>query len=315
MRCLLILLLSCPALVGSQAQTLETPFEYVNFFDKEFIQLQDLQIKYSSLHAYKGESEAEQMRPAIVAQTERMLQRLQGVTPHPDDPGAQASALKTAGLLLAKGKKNYRAAGVQRAGCDDCFAALLEQVALIRKDEQAISEAMTTTIQHLEAFAADHNIRVTTENNERTLVLRRINRLNNYLQEVNLAVSEVQYANNAVTKVLNKRQKEQGQLAAKALVEASANAVQRLSALARIQDDAPFFAATRRLIDAYRKAGQYLYPSMFDAFEDDGSIPNDKVDSYNNSIEALNKNITALHQDLSNAQQVLEQQHVPVLKE
>lgn len=296
----------------SQAQTFDQPLDYLNFLNQEFVALQELQIAQQVAMIYKGETAAEQERQRLLKQANAIHQRLQRITPYTNDHGMLQEARRAIVILRTIGQKNYEQQAAQKAGCTDCFATMLKQVELIQNDEAALETTISTMIDNMRDFAADHNIRFSTEDNPNNALLHRIQRLNNYLQTYNLAISETQYANNAVIDALNTRDIDAGKAATAALLQASANAVQRLSKTGgRLTGDSAYFTAARKLIDAYRKAAQYIYPKMFEAFDPEGHLPNDQVDAYNKNIQVLNTNLQTLTNDFFAAEQTLRQQQIP----
>lgn len=305
----------CFSLIGSQAQTFETPLDYLKFINKEFVALQDVELAYQAALAYQGEAAAEQKRQAVFKRVDLIDQRLQGVAAYANDHNLLQNARSTAALLKTIGKKNYEQLAIQTTGCTDCFATMQQQVNLDQADKEELGNRMAAMVEGMKHFAADHNIQFSTDNNPRNALLRRLQRLQTYLQAYNLAVGEVQYANNAVIDALNNRDIDAGKAAAAALVEASANAVKRLSKTPRLADDGAYFTATRQLIDAYRKAGQYLYPTMLERFDAEGKLPNDQVDAYNKNIDVLNSNLQTLTDQFFAAEQALRQQETPAASE
>lgn len=295
----------------SQAQTFDQPLDYLNFINQEFVALQELQIAQQVAMAYQGETAAEKERQRLLKQVDAIHQRLPKVPPYANDHGMLQEARRAILILRTIGQKNYEQLAAQTTGCTDCFATMLEQVQLIQQDETTLATIMSTMIDNMANFAANHNIQFSTEGNPNNALLRRIQRLNNYLQSYNLAISETQYANNAVIDAFNARDIDAGKAAAAALLQASGNAVQRLSTTKRLPNDSAYFTAARKLIDAYRKAAQYVYPKMLESFDAEGNLPNDQVDAYNKNIKLIDTNLHTLTNDFFAAEKTLRQQQIP----
>lgn len=300
--------------IGSQAQTFDTPLEYLNFLNKEFVVLQDLQIAHQTAMAYQDETAAEQQRQQVLKQANLIHARLKNVTPSPNDHDILKSYQRALVILRNMGQKDYEQLAIQKTGCTDCFPTMLQQVQLLQQDDAALQAKVDELRKTMRIFASENNIRLSI-NNTRNNLIDRMNQLNAYLQVYNLAVSEVQYANDVVVDALNARDIDAGQAAAAALLKASENAVKRLSTTSRLDNDGAYFTATRQLIDAYRKAGQYLYPTMLKRFDTEGNLPNDQVEAYNKNIEVLNTNLQNLTNTFFEAEQTLHQRTIPVPSE
>lgn len=299
------------SLFTAQAQTFETPYEYISFFNKEFAQLQDMQLEYFAVRTHLGTDIAEQQSADLFKRTQSLHQRIKKSTAYTDDQNIRTNALKTTNLLLAIGAKDYHQAAIQQTQCDDCFPTALLETQLLNQDSDQLSAFMEELIQSMHTFAEQHGITFTTEGNPRDIVLNKITRINNYLQDVNLAVLEVQYADAAVVDALNAGDLAQVKKQVQTLLEASTNATNRLKNAPRIKEDVTVIYQANQLIICYRKAAQYVYPNMLASYDADGKMINEKVESYNKSIDVLDKNVQALTQKYLEVRSHLERHHIP----
>lgn len=311
MRFVLFAALFLSAAVGSQAQTFDTPVEYLNFFNQEFAQLQDMQIEYSSVRAHLGSDIAEQKRQELLNRAQTTYDRIKGLQAYPNDKGIQANALKVVDVMLLIGNKDYHSQAMAKTGCDDCFPTILLEDQLVDKEVSTLSKAMSNTVKSIEQFAKAEDIELSDDGDNHETLLGKINRINGYLQEINMATLEVQYADAAIVEALNQKDLALANKNVKALSKAAANAARRLKQLDRIKEDATAIYQAERLIEYYQKASKELYPKMLSAFDKKGNVINNKVDLYNKTIATLNRNIQTITQKYMEAKHNLQQRHIP----
>lgn len=295
----------------SQAQPSNPAVDYLNVFNQEFAQLQDMQIEYSSFRAHLGSEVAEQKRLAMLARAQETKTRFESITPYNNDKGIQKNALKAVDELLKLGNTDYEAQAVAKTNCEDCFDAVLLQSELVDKSALQLSKAMSNMVKSMEQFAKDNEITISDEGDDHETLIAKIGRINNYLSEMNLATLEVQYADAAIVEALNKKDIPLAQKEVKNLLKAANNASRRIKQLDRINEDASAIYQAERLVDYYKKAAQDLYPDMLSAFDKKGNIINNKVDLYNKTIATLSKNIQTITNKYMNAKLNLQQKHIP----
>ena len=295
----------------AQAQSGNDAVDYLNFFNQEFAQLQDIQIEYSSVLAHLGSEIAEQKRQALLARAQSTHDRFKNLQPHPKDKGIRNNALKVLDVMLKMGQTDYLAQAETKTGCSDCFPTILLQTELIDKEAENLSKAMGQTQKSIEQFAKDLDIELLDGDESPETLLGKIGRINGYLQEINLATLEVQYADAAIVAALNEKDIESAKKQVKALAKATSNANRRLKQLERIKEDATVIYQAERLVTFYEKATKDLYPKMLSAFDKKGNVINEKVDLYNNSIATLSRNIQEITNKYMNAKLQLQQRHIP----
>lgn len=305
----LILTLCCT--LGSQAQSNSSAVDYLNTFSQEFAQLQDMQIEYSSFRAHLGSDIAEKKRQALLARAQETQNRFQNLSPYSNDKGIRKNALKVVDEMLRLGNTDYEAQAAAKTKCQECFATILLQDELVDKNAQQIGKAMSAMVKSMEQFAKDNDITISDEGDDHETLLSKIGRINNYLNEINLATLEVQYADATIVEALNQKDLALAQKQVKALLKAANNASRRLKQLERIREDASAIYQAERLVDYYKRAAQDLYPKMLSAFDKKGNIINNKVDLYNKTIADLSKNIGTITNKYMNAKLQLQQKHIP----
>ncbi|WP_052591890.1 hypothetical protein [Aureispira sp. CCB-QB1] len=297
------------------AQGFGSPVEYIEYFNKEFALMQEMQIEYSSFLAHTGSAEAEAKRQSLLASSQKIHDRFASLKAFEDDKGIKSNAVKVLDIMLLLGNNNYTATAIDKAGCLDCFEAVLIETELIDKDVDKLGKAMSSMVKSIEEFAKANNIQMTDEGDNHETLLAKINRINNYLQELNLATLEVQYADAAIVKALNEKNPSKAKEEVKNMVKAANNASKRLKKIERIKEDATAIGQAEKLVDFYKDASKKLYPDMVSAFDKKGNVINEKVDLYNKSIQKLAKSTGTLTMKYETAKLNLQQRHIPKPKE
>ncbi len=297
------------------AQGFGSPVEYIEYFNKEFALMQEMQIEYSSFLAHTGSAEAEAKRQSLLASSQKIHDRFASLKAFEDDKGIKSNAVKVLDIMLLLGNNNYTVTAIDKAGCLDCFEAVLIETELIDKDVDKLGKAMSSMVKSIEEFAKANNIQMTDEGDNHETLLAKINRINNYLQELNLATLEVQYADAAIVKALNEKNPSKAKDEVKNMVKAANNASKRLKKIERIKEDATAIGQAEKLVDFYKDASKKLYPDMVSAFDKKGNVINEKVDLYNKSIQKLAKSTGTLTMKYETAKLNLQQRHIPKPKE
>lgn len=300
---------------SSFAQGFSSPVEYIQYFNQEFTLMQEMQIEYSSFVAHTGSEEAEAKRQSLLASSQKIHDRFSSLNAYENDKGIKASAVNVMDIMLDLGKKNYAAQASEKTGCLDCFATVLAQTELTEKDVTKLDKAMSSMVKNIESFAKDNNIEMQDNGDSHETLLGKINRINAYLQELNLATLEVQYADGAIVDALNANNISKAKEEAKNMIKAANNANKRIKKIERIKEDATTIGQAQKLVDFYKDAAKTLYPDMISAFDKKGNVINEKVDLYNKSSQRLNKSGGTLTMKYETAKLNLQQRHIPKPKE
>jgi len=316
MRFLLLLsFLSFFSLSFTNAQGFGSAVEYIEYFNKEFTLMQEMQIEYSSFLAHTGTEAAEIKRQSLLASSQKIHDRFANLKAFDNDKGIKSNAVKVLDIMLILGNNNYTATAKEKAGCLDCFEAILIETELVDKDVSKLGKAMSTMVKSIEDFAKANEIQMTDDGDSHETLLGKINRINNYLQELNLATLEVQYADAAIVNALNQKNPSKAKEEVKNMVKAANNASKRLKKIERIKEDATAIGQAEKLVDFYKDASKKLYPDMVSAFDKKGNVINEKVDLYNKSIQKLTKSAGTLTMKYETAKLNLQQRHIPKPKE
>lgn len=295
----------------ANAQGFDSPVEYIEYFNQEFALMQEMQIEYSSILAHTGSEAAEAKRVNLLASSQKIHHRFSNLKAFENDKGIKSNAVKVLDIMLVLGNKNYTAIAQEKANCLDCFEAVLIETELVDQEVERLGKSMNTMVKSIEEFAKANEIKMTDNGDNHETLLGKINRINNYLQELNLATLEVQYADAAIVNALNEKNPNKAKEEVKNMVKASNNASKRLKKIERIKEDATAIGQAERLVDFYKDASKKLYPDMVSAFDKKGNVINEKVDLYNNSIQKLTNSVGALTAKYETAKLNLQQRHIP----
>lgn len=299
----------------SFAQGFSSPLEYLEYFNQEFMQLQELQIEYSSLLVHSQSDIAEQKRQDLLAATQKLQHRFTNLKAYEDDKGIKSNAAEVTEIMLQLGTKDYQATADQNANCSDCFAAVLEQTVLTGKDIDALNKSMSDLVKRIEQFAKANEIKLEDNGDNHETLLGKIGRINSYIQELDLAVLEVQYANGDLVEAFNANDIDAAKAASKAMNKAAANANKRLKKIERIPEDASTLGFAQKMVDFYKDAPKDIYADLLSAFDNKGQIINKKVKLFNKSMERLNKTMYDYDVKYQTAKLNLQQRHIPKPKE
>ena len=311
MRFLFTLLVACSFSSFAQAQSFSSPLEYIEYFNQEFRHMQELQIEYSSFLVHTRSDVAEAKRQALLASTQKTHNRFAHLKAYENDKGIKENATKALDQMLEIGNKDYAKLSFDKAGCIDCFASVLAETELTDKDTDKLGKTMKAMIKSIEDFAKANNIRMEDANANHESLLGKINRINGYIRELDLATLEVQYADEAIVKALNDKNPSKAKEEIKNMVKAATNANKRLKKVERIKEDATAFGQAERLVAFFKDAAKELYPDMVSAFDKKGNILNDKVKLYNKTIEKLSRGGNNANVKYQTAKANLQLRHIP----
>ncbi len=302
-------------IIGQAQKGFSSAVEYIEYFNGEFALMQELQIEYSSFVVYTESDVAESKRQDLLAATKKIHDRFANLSTYEDDKGVKANAVKITEIMLEIGNKNYNSLASEKAGCTECFASILTQTELTEKDVEQLGKNMDGLIKSIEDFAKANDIDMIDDGNSHESLLGKINRINNYIQELDLATLEVQYADNDIVNALNEKDVPKAKEGIKNMIKAANNANKRLKKIERIKEDATALGQAQKLVDYYKDAAKQLYPDMVSAYDKKGNIINEKVDLYNKCIQQLSKSVGSYTQKYQQAKFNLQQRHIPKPKE
>lgn len=298
-----------------QAQTFADPVKYIGFFNQEFANMQQLQVEYSSYLVHSRSEVADQKRAQLDQFIKQIQQKFSGVTAYENDQGIKASAVKTLSLMKASIEKDYASAAAGETGCTDCFETVEKESQLHDKDSDEVDKAMKSMQENIKKFAKINEIDLVYDKNDNNDAILKINKINTYVRNIDLATLQVQYADGKIIKALNEKDIEGAKAANKKLAQAITDATKRLKKVEDIKEDATCYGQAERLIEFYKKAQKEIYPELLGSFKKDGSIINEKVDTYNKYINKLNIGGTNALNKYYEAKHNLLQRNIPKPKD
>lgn len=302
-------------ITGASAQTFDKPVDYINFFSQEFEVMYDLQLEYSTFLVHTSDEQSSIKGKELNSATQKIHDKFQGVTAYQDDRDIKANAVAVLDRMLEISNTDYFDKAAEKAGCVDCFAAILERTKMADKDNKVLAKSMDKLIKSIDDFAADHDIRMEEGDKERETLLGKINRINDYITELDLAVLEVQYASTAIIDALNEEKIDEAKQLVKELSKATANASKRLKKIEKIKEDATALGQAERLVDFHKDGIKNIYGNMVGAFDKKGQIINSKVDAYNKASNKLNQGVNTWNNKYQAAKFSLQQRHIPKPKQ
>ncbi|MCP4437352.1 MAG: hypothetical protein GY810_00095 [Aureispira sp.] len=274
--------------LGLQAQTFNEPVDYIRFFNKEFVNMQQLQVEYSSYLVHSRTEVADQKRAQLDLLITQIQRKFSKVTAFEEDHGIKESAVKTLSLMKASIERDYLTVAAGETGCTECFETVEKESQLSDKDSDEVGKAMKSMQDNIKKFAKTHEIDLVYDENEFNKTIVKINKINTYVRDIDLATLQVQYADGDIIKALNEKDIEGAKAALKKLGQAVNEASKRLKKVEDIKEDATCYSQAERLIEFYKGAHKEIYPQILSAFKKDGSVINEKVDTYNKYINKLN---------------------------
>jgi len=294
----------------ANAQSFEAPIDYIDYFNEQFVHIQDLQVEYSSYLVHTRSDVAEIKRQKLLKITKSTLEEFKNLQPYGNDKGLKANAIKALESMVKIGNTNYSALASEKEGCLDCFESVITENDLTDKDSKKLGKHIKAMIKSYENYAKDNDIELREETNSHESLLAKINRINEYIRQLDLATLEVQYADIDIVNALNAKDISTAKSAVKDMKQAAKSASKRLKQLEGIPEDAQTVRQAQRLVEFYEKASKKIYPDMVNAFDKKGKIINDRVDDYNKAIQQL-ANANAYNIKYQNAKLELQAKHIP----
>jgi hypothetical protein len=300
-----LMVLSLPLFAQDQVA-----LEYIQQFNQEFVYMQKIQIDYSALLVHRREEIAARKRLELENLVGGSLAKFQDLKPHPKDKGLRSSVITSLELMQKLINKDYEEAIQKKVKCTDCFESLLAEYELSQADSRAIEKQLAKVQQEIARFAKDNNIKLRYAENEYNQVLAKINQVNDYAQELDLVLLQINYAENALIKALNKGDIPTAKKELKQFNLAFQAAQTRFKKIKRFKEDQKAYASIERYLAFYEQAYTKYYPEMLSAFDDKGQVINTKVETYNKNIEILSQG-PKLMQAFYEAKEEMLRTHVP----
>ena len=274
---------------GVQAQTFSEPVDYVKFFNQEFFTIQQLQIEYMSVLVHEDDQQAVSAQQKLQKQVGTSLQKFNALQPYAKDNGLRQNAIQTLTAIQELASQDYNKIVQEKAGCNTCFEGVLLESQLTAKDGKELEKNMQKMNKSILKFAKDNNIQIESGDNEYDIVIKKMNKVSDYLRDLNLVVLQMQDADAKVIEAFNKNDLKAAHEAHKKMSKAVEESKKRLDKLDRIPEDYMCIKKVEALYNHYLQADQKYYPEMLSAFDKNGAIINSKVDLFNRNIQRVNE--------------------------
>ncbi len=277
------------ATYGVQAQSFSEPVDYVKFFNQEFFTIQQLQIEYMSVLVHEDDQQAIAAQQKLQKQVGTSLQKFNTMQAYAKDNGLRQNAIQTLTAIQELASQDYNKIVQEKAGCTTCFEGVLLENELTAKDGKELEKNMQKMNKSILKFAKDNNIQIESGDNEYDIVIKKMNKVSDYLRDLNLVVLQMQEADAKVIEAFNKNDIKAAHDAHKKMGKAVAEAKKRLDKLVRIPEDYTCVKKVETLYNHFLQAEQKYYPEMLSAFDKNGAIINAKVDLFNRNIQRVNE--------------------------
>lgn len=284
---------------------------YMEQFTKEYNYLQELHVDYLSSLVHGKANDAMKKEEESKVVLEKALARLDAIETYENDKGVKEAALNAFKTMQEMAELDIDALVEDKAGCTDCFEAVEVRYKLSEKEAKKVDEALDKWRAKTEAFAEEHEIELIDNDNEFNKTIVKVNRLNDYLQQIELCVAEATYANNAVFEAFSAQDIKAAKREVSRFNKAVKNAQKRLKTVESIPEDNITMTKARLLLDYFDKMGKDMYPDMLKAFDKKGRVTQKGAKIFNKNIEKINKQLPKRQNEyVQKAQEVL-QRNIP----
>lgn len=289
----------------------QTAFEFLEKLNNEFRQLQHLQIDYISNMVHQSGVDLEIKKLELQTAASSAIQNISSLPLPPNDKGLQKSALETFKGMSEMTKKNYKEIILKKAGCNDCFAADELEYKEMKNASDEVSKSFGNMQKRIVEFANDNNIKLVDTKDEFDLIIAKVNRINDYIQLLNLCAAQPQYASDEVIRLFNEQKIDEASAAIKFLKKEVKNAQKRLKTVSAIKEDAICIKKVEILLSFYQNMADEVYSQMLSSFDKKGEIKQSALNSYNNNIDKINLQLSQKISDFEQAKTSLLQRNIP----
>lgn len=293
----------------SYAQT-NDPVAYIDAFYADLTELQQLQIEYYKLAVDGNANDFRNKRQGIQAHLQQALSAAkQQPTYEGDKKGRlKSEAVKLYEAILRTYEVDLEDLVAKKATCVECFETVLLRHDIINSESKEVDKLQAHFDEEIERFAKANDITLQNVESSDTRLIGRINKLTRYLTQLNLALAQVQYANNDVIEILNSRDPSKLKREINKLNKATVKALKRLEKTTVFEREGLVMSKTRNYITFLKRASEDkgTYFQLLELLDKEGNIPNNKVNLFNRKIQTLNTKATQLVQTAQQSSQELQ---------
>jgi hypothetical protein len=272
----------------AKAQT--DAFQFLESLNKEFSYLQELQVDYISNLVHRG-TDMKDKNTELQSAVASAIKAIEALPTPANDKGLKKSSLETFKGMDDMTQKNHNEAVLKKAGCTDCFAAAEVEYNEMKAASDEVSKSFSKMQKKIEVFAKENEIKLVDSKNEFDIIISKVNRINDYLQLIDLCVMQAYYAGEDVVKKFNEKNQKAAASAIKKLEKELGEAGKRLKGISGIQEDAICIKKAELLLAFYKQMAEEIYPDMLSAFDKKGEFTKAGANIFNKNIDKINRQL------------------------
>ncbi len=272
----------------AKAQT--DAFQFLESLNKEFSYLQELQVDYISNLVHRG-TDLKEKNAELQSAVASAIKTIEALPTPTNDKGLKKSSLETFKGMDDMTQKNHNEAVLKKAGCTGCFAAAEVEYNEMKAASDEVSKSFSKMQKKIEVFAKENEIKLVDSKNEFDIIIGKVNRINDYLQLIDLCVMQAYYAGEDVVKKFNEKNQKAAATAIKKLEKELGEAGKRLKGISGIQEDAICLKKAELLLAFYKQMAEEIYPDMLSAFDKKGEFTEAGANIFNKNIDKINRQL------------------------
>ncbi len=285
--------------------------KYLDAFNNEFTKIQEVQLDYTSYLVHGRGEVADQKRQVLRQAVTEAVSKVEAIPANANDKGLKKAALESFKAIEEMTNKDYDAIIRQKAGCENCFAAVKIEYEVTEAAAAEANKALSKMHKKIGTFAKENNITFIDGDDELNRTLSKIYRINDYLQLIDLSVLQAHYASEEVVKAFNTQDIKTAEAAVKKMKKEMGEAQKRFASVNKIPEDAVCLVKAKILMDFYQKMTDEMYPDMLKAFEKKGNVSEKGANIFNKNIEKISAQLPAKNEAYTAAKAELLQKAVP----
>lgn len=289
-KSLLILSLALSPLLA-KAQPQSEAGNFLESLNNEFRVLQEMQVDYLSHMVHGRGTTLEGKREELQAAVSSAVKNVGALNAPANDKGLKKAALETFKGMDEMTRKDHSETVLKKAGCSNCFAAVEVEYKEMKATSDEVNKSFSKMQKKIEEFAKENDIQLIDSENEFDVILGKVNRINDYLQELDICVQQAFYASEDVVKSFNEKNQKVAAAAVKKMGKEMNEAMKRFKGLSAIPEDAICIKKAQLLLDFYQKMADEIYPDMLGAFDKKGEITQAGANIFNKNIEKIGKQL------------------------
>jgi predicted metal-dependent hydrolase len=289
----------------------QSAIEFLETLNNEFRVLQYLQIDYLSNIVHRNGDDLQTKSLELKSAASAAIEKIAALPAPPNDNGLQKTALETFKGMGRMTEKNNKEQILKKAGCSECFALDELEYKEMKAASDEVGKTFSLLKKSIEEFAQKNNIKLVDNQDEFDLIISKVNRINDYLQLLNLCAAQPHYSSDNVVKLLNEIKINEAENAFKFFKKELRAAQKRHKSIGPIREDVVCLKKVEILLGFYQKMADEIFPQMLSAFDKKGEIIESSLNNYNNCIDKINLQLPLKVSDYEQAKTAVLQRNVP----